>query len=281
MQDVVYFSDTNVEVTVTVTTPAGCIGIDSAHITVYPGNFANLTPGQAAICPGDSVQLIVSGGISYHWYPSYYLSDTLSSDPIVHPTTTQYYYAIVTSDHGCLDTVGVDVTVYPAAVLNLGDSISLYPGESYQFNPETNCLTFSWFPYLGLSDAYISNPVAMPDVSTKYIVHASTEWGCTTVDSVNVYVDPGTLLAIPNAFTPGTGPNNELKIIKRGIATLNYFRIFNRWGNKVFETTNIDEGWDGTFNGASQPYDVYVFEVEAVTNTGKIFRKQGNVTLIR
>jgi gliding motility-associated-like protein len=75
--------------------------------------------------------------------------------------------------------------------------------------------------------------------------------------------------------------NTEIKIIKRGIATLKYFRIFNRWGQKVFETTDIDEGWNGRFNGNLQPMGVYVYMVEAVTNTGRVFNKQGNITLIR
>ena len=86
---------------------------------------------------------------------------------------------------------------------------------------------------------------------------------------------------MPNAFVPGSGPNGELKIIKRGVATLKYFRIFNRWGQEVFSTNNIDEGWDGRYNGSSQPMGVYVYMIEAYTNTGKRFYKQGNITLIR
>ena len=88
-------------------------------------------------------------------------------------------------------------------------------------------------------------------------------------------------MALPNAFTPGSSVNNKLYIIVQGEATLNYFRIFNRWGNKVFETSNINEGWDGTYHGTPEPYDVYVYEIEAVTNTGALFKKQGNITLIR
>ena len=86
---------------------------------------------------------------------------------------------------------------------------------------------------------------------------------------------------MPNAFTPGNGVNTQFKIIKRGIATLNYFRVFNRWGQMIFETTDIDHGWDGTYKAAPQPQDVYIYTVEAVTSTGKIFTKQGNITLLR
>jgi gliding motility-associated-like protein len=140
---------------------------------------------------------------------------------------------------------------------------------------------FSWFPPQGLNDPYISDPIAMPEVSTKYIVAASNEWGCKITDSIDIFINPESLLAVPNAFTPGNGVNANFFIIKRGIVTLNYFRIFNRWGNLVYESSNIDAGWDGTYKGTPQPFDVYVYEIEAVSSAGQTFNKHGNVTLIR
>jgi gliding motility-associated-like protein len=100
-------------------------------------------------------------------------------------------------------------------------------------------------------------------------------------DSITLIVDQSTLLAVPNAFTPGNGVNNEFKILKRGVASLHYFRVYNRWGQIVFETNNIDAGWNGDFNGAPQPFGVYIWMIEAVSNDGTIFTKQGNVTLLR
>jgi gliding motility-associated-like protein len=108
-----------------------------------------------------------------------------------------------------------------------------------------------------------------------------TEHGCVTKDSVMIYVDEDAIIALPNAFAPGSGANNEFKIIKRGIATLNYFRIFNRWGNLIFETKDMNVGWNGEYNGIPQPVGVYVYQVEAFGKTGKTFKKQGNVTLLR
>jgi gliding motility-associated-like protein len=96
-----------------------------------------------------------------------------------------------------------------------------------------------------------------------------------------VLVKPESLLDVPNAFSPGSQPNGTIKVERRGIATLNSFRIFNRWGTKVFETNDINQGWDGRFNGEPQPMGVYVYIVEATTNTGRRFTKQGNITLIR
>jgi gliding motility-associated-like protein len=277
---VVFRAGTGGNIYVTVTTPVGCKANDSAVLKVYPGNFASLDS-NFAVCPHDSVQLFPAGGISYVWHPGRYLSDSTSPFPWVHAITSQTYTGIAKSADGCLDTVHASVFVYPAAVIHLEDSVTIYPGESYHISPQTNCVTFLWTPAAGLNYFRISDPVASPQVSTEYIVHASTEWGCKAVDSIKVNFNIESLLALPNAFSPGSTVNNKLYIIKRGEATLHYFRIFNRWGNLVFETNNIDEGWDGTFHGKPQPFDVYVYQVEAKTNTGRIFNRVGNVTLIR
>jgi gliding motility-associated-like protein len=150
-------------------------------------------------------------------------------------------------------------------------------------SPGGNCSFFTWFPDYHLSDKSIKNPIANPPVSTQYFVSGMTEFGCKINDSITIRISEETLLDLPNAFSPGSGTsiNDELKIIKRGLATLNYYKIFNRWGQLVFQTTDINKGWDGRFNGTVQPIGVYVYVIDAQTSTGKRFYKQGNVTLIR
>ncbi len=264
-----------------VATPAGCIGTDDLDITVRQGNFASLVPEDAEICPRETVTINATGGVFYYWSPRYYLSDTMTASVVASPVTNTTYSVLVTDQYGCLDTLESRIIVHPAAVVELGNTVTLYPGESVQMDPEGNGLYFSWFPPHGLSATNIANPVAMPDVRTRYFVEATTEHGCTAMDSIDVLVETETLLDLPNAFSPGSQPNEELKIIKRGLATLKYFRIFNRWGAKVFETSDIEEGWDGRLNGTPQPMGVYVYMIEAETSTGRRFVKQGNVTLIR
>ncbi len=264
----------------TVTTSAGCTGKDSAQLIVQAGDFGGVNQ-DFAVCPHDSVLLTGTGGSGYSWHPGLYLSDSNSATPWVKPISDITYHLVVTSIVGCHDTVSVRVTVHPAALITLDDSITLYPGETTQLTPVTNCNTFLWFPPAGLNSATVSDPTANPDITTRYFVHGTTTDGCTTVDSVDLVISPESLLTLPNAFTPGTGVNNKFTIIKRGEATLNHFRIFNRWGEVVFETTNVGDGWDGTFKGAQQPLGVYVYDVQAVTKTGKLFNKRGNVTLLR
>ena len=166
-------------------------------------------------------------------------------------------------------------------MINLGDSVTLFPGESYHIVPTTNCSSFSWFPPEGLSSIAVPDPVATPDVSTQYVVTATTENGCVVKDSISIYVSAESILGMPNAFTPGTGDNKEYRIFLRGAANINHFRIYNRWGNLVFETKDINKGWDGSWKGAPQPFGVYIYEIEAVTSAGRTFKKTGNLTLLR
>jgi len=258
-----------------------CRAVDSAEIMVHTPHKTVLR--DTSICPGDSLILNPDpiAKDKYAWHPGVYLNDSNAIQPVAKPITTTYYLAQSTDQFGCFDTATENITVYPGAIIDLGDSVSLYPGETYQISPQTNCVYFSWKPPLGLSDTGIANPIASPSVNTKYIVRATTEWGCVVNDSIDINIDATSIVAVPNAFTPGGSVNNYLYILKRGIVTLNYFRIFNRWGNKVYESSNIQAGWDGTFNGKPQPFDVYVYDLQAVTNEGVIFQKTGNVTLIR
>jgi len=265
---------------VKVTTPIGCTGSDTMVVTVYPGDFLTPIPDTGS-CPPASIQLVSGGADSYAWSPAYGLSATDVAAPVASPVSTTTYTLLGTKNYGshpCYDTQVVTLNVYPNAVVNLPDSVQIWPGESYQIDPGGNCLYFQWFPPSGLSATNISNPVAQPEVRTRYFVTARTEAGCIVEDSIDVLVNTESVLDLPNAFSPTTG---DFKVVKRGIATLKYFRIFNRWGNKVFETTDINKGWDGRFNDKEQPMGVYIYSVEATTNTGKPFRKDGNVTLIR
>ena len=280
--EVVFTAGITSNLYLTVTTSAGCTGEDSAQIIVHPGNFA-LAGNDAALCPHDSVELSVTApaGTSYHWSPSYYLSDSSSGNPWVKPITSTVYTITATSSFGCLDTVHIGVTVYPSAVIYLPDSVTVYPGEAYPIHLQSNCTGFSWFPPEGLDNPLVADPTATPASSTKYLVTGTTDFGCKVVDSISIITSSSDLFALPNAFTPGNGVNNLFRIILRGEANLNYFRIFDRWGNMVFQTTSIDAGWDGNYNGTPQPFGVYVYELQATASDGTLFTKHGNLTLIK
>ncbi|HXS38429.1 MAG TPA: gliding motility-associated C-terminal domain-containing protein, partial [Flavipsychrobacter sp.] len=282
LENAIFTGTKTTEMTFTVSTPDGCKGKDSLHITVFSVSFLKGSA-DTSICPGDTAHLHVSGDSIAHvlWSPGAFLTDTNTLTTKAYPLISSTYTVYGVNVDGCLDTVSVSVAVKAGAVIDLPDSVTIYPGESYQMDPGGNCLYFSWFPPLGLSSDTISNPVATPDVNTRYIVNGATEGGCKAKDSMEVYVSLDSYINVPNAFSPGNGPNNLLKVVHTGEATLKSFVIYDRWGQKMFETSDINQGWDGTFNGQPQPMGVYVYVVEAYTFRGKRFYKQGNITLLR
>lgn len=267
--------------TVTVTTPAGCLGSDDIHYEVIAPDIIDVSS-DTMLCPRDTAHLRVIGNpVSVIWSPALFISDVDTTNPRVWPVATTTYTVIGTDINNCKDTGFIEVVVHPDAVLSLPDSATIYPGESYQIDPQGNVLYFQWFPPNGLSNTQIGNPVAQPTVDTRYYVQAATEYGCVTNDSIDIYVSYESAIDVANAFTPGSAPNQSIKISHLGTATLKSFSIYNRWGTKVFESTDISEGWDGRFKGEPQPMGVYVYMVEAVSATGRRFVKQGNITLIR
>ncbi len=273
---------TTTDLKLTVTTPDGCTGSDDLRLEVRPPDFLELT-GDTSICPGDTARLHASGDdiVALVWRPHHYISDTSTYDRLVSPVTSTTYTVVAKDINSCYDSGIVEVVVNPAALINLPDSIKIYPGEPYQLDPAGNCLYFQWFPPLGLSNTAIADPVAAPEVNIRYFVLGTTESGCSIIDSIDIQVEYETIIDIPNAFTPGSSPNAMLKIVRMGKANLILYSIYNRWGPKIFETTNIDEGWDGTYNGKPQPMGIYIYSIEAIMPTGRKFSKQGNITLLR
>jgi gliding motility-associated-like protein len=280
--DVLFTAVANDTVRLVVTDDANCKGGDSAIFTVtQPGK---LLLQDATICPNDTIQLTATATnplASVKWTPNIYISDTNVISPRVWPVTNIRYTLYAVDVAGCKDTGSLYVKVVPEALLHLPDSATIYPGQSYHITPGGNCLYYQWTPSLGLSYDNISDPTARPDFNTIYHVLGTTENGCTITDSISIRVAQNSIVDIPNAFAPGTGANNKLKIIYEGTASLKNFTIYNRWGNKVFETVDINEGWDGKFNGEPQPMGVYIYVLEAYNASGERIQQQGNITLVR
>src|SRR5690606_31105283 len=141
--NIVFSGQTNVlPLTLTGTTPAGCTGDDEVDITVHPGNFGSLTPLDISICPRDSVYYVADGGVTYEWTPAYYLTDPTSPLAVASPPTDMQYTLYITDQYGCLDTFETFINVHPDAVMNFGEDVTIYPGESVQLEPYGNCLYF-------------------------------------------------------------------------------------------------------------------------------------------
>ena len=166
------------------------------------------------------------------------------------------------------------LNVGPEVTITEGSStiLSVTGGAAYQWSPETN---------LNCSDC--ANPVVNPDQSTKYCVRDPTDgcafWGC--VDVIVVCLNRGDL-SVPNAFTPNGDNNNDKFCLQGWSYCASDFKvmIFNRWGEKVFESRDPNFCWDGTYNGQELSSGVYAYSITSNVNREAIIKK-GNITLIR
>ncbi len=145
----------------------------------------------------------------------------------------------------------------------------------------TENLLYSWTPPNFLNDASLKNPIAtLQDDERFYLTIFSTN-GCTDTSSVYITVFKGSSVFVPNAFTPNNdGLNDILKPYLIGIKTLNYFRIFNRYGQEVFTTNSLANGWDGKLNGTIQDGS-FSWILSAIDFVNKVYTQKGIVTLIR
>ncbi len=272
----------NQTLSLSVSTPNGCSGQDDINIVVRPQHFMSITPADTSLCEPDTVQIHIMGdAINFRWSSHIGISDTSTMNPVVYTQSSMSYQVKGTDKYGCTDSQVVKINYHPKAMVEIADSAIVYRGVPYYMSSQGNCLYFAWYPSNGLSADNIADPMVMPEVNTRYYVQGTTEWGCSSTDSIDVLVSTDSYLDVPNAFTPGGGANNTLTIIQRGVVSLKSFRIFNRWGKKLFETTDIAAGWDGTFNGIAQPTGVYVYVIEAVIDNSYVRKFQGNVTLLR
>jgi gliding motility-associated-like protein len=106
--------------------------------------------------------------------------------------------------------------------------------------------------------------------------------GCIGYDTVFIKVYNGPTYYVPNAFSPnGDGLNDVFRAVPSGIVRTEYFRIFNRYGNLVFDTREYLKGWDGSFLGKKQPLGTYVWMVKGVDRDGKTVEMKGTVMLVQ
>ena len=115
----------------------------------------------------------------------------------------------------------------------------------------------------------------------EYQISIRTDSGCLVTDTVFVKAVDANIF-VPSAFTPNTdGKNDKFAPVCYSIARLNFFSVFNRWGELLFTTNTIGKGWDGTNKGAAADAGTYVWMLEAVGMDGQVFRQKGTVVLIR
>jgi gliding motility-associated-like protein len=212
------------------------------------------------------------------------LSNSSISNPVASPQTTTNYSVQIT-DTVCnhTSTLSTTVTVLPLPTVKASKSNDLDCSNDVSQLAATGAAQYSWFPSNTLNNAGIADPIARPTVLTIYIVKGIDANGCANYDSVTVNITGNNKSGyfMPSAFTPNNDGNNDCYRIRYwGVIEELDFGIYNRWGERIFHTSNPNDCWDGTYKGEKQNPDVYVYLITAKTTCGKVFKK-GTFVLIR
>lgn len=269
---------------VTVTNTSGCSNTDSVKVNVAAVSQFTASPVQS-VCINETVQLNASGGDIYMWAPATSLDNALIPNPVASPLIATNYTVTIT-DTTCNEssTLTVPVTVHALPVISAAKSNDIDCSNSSAQLSATGASQYIWSPAATLNNAASATPTSNPITTTQYYVTGTDQFGCTNFDSVTVAVGftqkGGYLMA--SAFTPNNDGLNDCFGIKYWGPVLELeFNIYNRWGERVFHTTNPADCWNGKFKGVEQKTDVYVYWVRAKTVCEPLLFRKGTITLIR
>lgn len=270
----------------TATSTNGCEAIGSVVLTVIqpPLIDAGL---DKIICEGDSTLLTAIGtGAEYSWTPLGFVNSPNSANTWAHPTTSTDFIVTNTDVNNCVNADTVHIDVEPAPPINAHSSATIDLGEVVTISSgNPNGTSYLWTPNVGLVNSSVQTDSVIdvsPSQTTIYWVTVTDANGCKSRDSVIIILEAG-IIEIPNAFTPNQdGRNDKLELLYTGLVEIEFFRVYNRWGEIIFETTDPTVGWDGTYKNEEQPAGVFTYLIKGIDPTTKLsYMKSGNVTLIK
>jgi len=269
---------------VTVTDSNFCATSATVVVTVNPQPVFGITPATASICIGDTVTVTASGGDIYSWSPTSGVTDPTAPSTVLSPqATTNYQVSITNSTCKVTDTVQALITVStkPVVTISKSNDLDCFVGQATL--QATGGSQYTWSPAANLNNPYSASPVASPFATTTYYVQVSKGAGCVAEDSIQLKVltNDENGYNVPSAFTPNGDGHNDCFGVKLwgGIKSID-FSVYNRWGQRIFHTNNPGDCWDGTYNGQQQPPGAFVYQIQANTTCGAVYRK-GTVVLVR
>jgi len=244
-----------------------------------------------SICVGAQTQLFAANlpGYSYSWSPPLGLSSPNSYNPICDVPITTIYTLTVQNVMGCSAADQITVFVFPipqAGFLVNPSELSIYNPTANFINTSIGAVNYIW-DFDDGSGSNLQNPSHSFNKPGYYDVHlfAINESGCVNDTTQRIYVEGDFGLYVPSAFTPSNDGLNEVFYVKGvGIDTKDFsLRIYSRWGDLVYYSTDINEGWDGTFQnkGSIMKSDIYVYKIELKNYLGKVKEFEGSVNLLR
>lgn len=256
----------------------GC-GSDETDVVISVNRINSNTTPDSFSCYGDSITLNASGGVVYLWIPTEPLSDFGSSSPSLKVTEPTMFIVKIIDQLFCetLDSIYVDTL--PRAFVDAGNDFILEFGTSGDLFPTGEGDSFIWSPSEQVSCDTCFYPTVSPKETTLFNITLTDHNGCKASDSVLVYITGS--LYVANTFTPNSdGKNDVFFAFGEEIKTFKMY-IFNRWGDIIFESNDIKQGWDGTHLGAMSPDGTYIWKIEYTEISGEEGKKVGHVNLLK
>lgn len=285
-------------VSLVVNTQKGCTDtLKTGPVKVVQSPMIDISPSDTAICVNDHVTYEGlnlrpdSSSIAWQWLLNG------SNFNIQNPPTQQFTQAgnftiglIVTNSSGCADSSAKNLIVHPNPVITLPAGLTKVVGVPVTL-PGTysnNVISYLWTPSQTLNCSDCPQPVATPKFTTTYSVFVVDSNGCKNTATITVFVTcKGADIFVPNTFSPnGDGANDVFYVRGKGLDRVKSLRIFNRWGQVVFEQkdfpiNNALYGWNGKYRGNNPVPDVYVYQIEIFCENSEVVRFEGNVALIQ
>ncbi|RMG93166.1 MAG: hypothetical protein D6706_15905, partial [Chloroflexi bacterium] len=274
---------------VTVTDDNGCT--DSASILIdEPPPLVIDMDFQSPVCFNGQdgwAAATVSGGVQPYFFDwrGWQPDNVNNNSSLISDIPAGTYTVMVSDANHCIITGSVTLINPPPLQVNIEppSPVMLDFGDTVRLNAlsPAGVVGYVWEPDYNLSCNDCQNPLASPVTDFSYQVTVIDTNGCTGMDTVDVIVSSTKILYIPNAFTPNAdGRNDRFNVYAKGVERFN-LKIFNRWGELMFETYDQYEGWDGYYKGELQPPGVYVYVTRVIFRDKEEIIRKGSVTLIR
>ena len=270
----------------------GCIAIqsDGVEVKVVANPFAPLVSADKMLfCNGDSVVINGTAAFGLQWFKdAIAITGATSNRLVIKQGGT--YAALAINDNGCRssfsEALAIKMVELPATPLLTIQGTSKFCKDEFRLLQVTipAGLTINWYRNGNLINAYVKDTLRVNDAS-EYTVKFINSNGCFSLVSNKIITEIGcntTGIFIADVFSPnGDGINEFIKPVCVGISKFKFFKVYNRWGNILFETTDASKGWDGKFRDQVQPADSYIWLVEGIDTNGKEIRKTGVLNLIK
>ena len=283
-------------VTLTVTTENQCTSSFSDTVRVYATPVLTID-GRDTIClnkaePYAAVLLQPDSTIKWQWNFGNGSSAQTQQVSQTYSSSGNYNIQLIASNKlGCADTSTLDIHVVPLPTATPAtDPIRIISGASTPLNMNYTgpIIAYNWLPPTNLDCTDCPQPIANPQFSTKYNVSVTDRYGCMNSGEVSVQVIcTGQNFFVPNTFSPNNDGKNDIFYLRgTGLFRVKTLRVFNRWGEVVFEKREVPVndpgyGWDGTYKGKPAQADVYIYQLEILCANGELVKYSGNIALIR